>query len=188
MKDLAHFPNIKLAFILDGPNSFGCALLSGEHGALPLSPAIADKRVRGIISFEADLPDELLEGITVIGAIDWQPSGLMARAAVALPCCAWVEQEGTFVNNEGRAQRFKQVMKPGLPIKGLDPAGHPPREHRHNVPGGDILPSWRIVSELLVRLGDVSVDEPLSAQWEYVRVLAAEGTGAVLKVDSSGNS
>ena len=65
----------RLAFILDGPNAFGCALLAVEHGALPLSRAVADKRVKGIISFEADLPDELLEGITVIGAADWRPTG-----------------------------------------------------------------------------------------------------------------
>jgi NADH-quinone oxidoreductase subunit G len=171
---------VKLAFIMNGPNAFGCALLAGEHDAQPLSRAIADKRVKGIISFEADLSDELLEGITVIAAADWQPTGLLARAEVLLPTCAWVEQEGTFVNNEGRAQRFKQVMQPGLPITGLTPELHPPRIHRHDAPGGDVLPSWRILKQLLERMGDEQIKEPLSGRWEGLRSLDAEGSGKLL--------
>ena len=170
----------KLAFIMDGPNAFGCALLAGEHSALPLSRAIADKRVKGIISFEAELPDELLDGITVIGAADWRPTGLLARAEVVLPTCSWVEQEGTFVNYEGRAQRFKQVMQPGLPIKGLTPQLHPPRVHRHDAPGGDVLPAWRIVVQLLERLGEEHVPEPLSGRWEVLKSLDAERAGDLL--------
>jgi NADH-quinone oxidoreductase subunit G len=170
----------KLAFIMDGPNTFGCALLTQEYGALPLSRAIADKRVKGIIAFEADLPAGLPDDITVIGAADWRPTTLLARAEVVLPSCSWVEQEGIFVNNEGRAQSFKQVMQPGLPIMGLDPAGHPPRAHRHDTPGGDVLPAWRIMSELLVRLGGDRVIIPLNGRWEDLQVLDAEGTGKML--------
>jgi len=170
----------KLAIILDTPNAFGCALLAQEHGALPLSRAIADKRIKGIISFETDLPDELLEGIRVLGAADWLPTRLLARAEVVLPTCTWVEQEGTFVNNEGRAQRFKQVMHPGLPIKGLTPELHPPRIHRHDAPGGDVLPSWQILARLMGRMGDGQVDEPLSGRWEHLRCLDAEGAGVLL--------
>jgi NADH-quinone oxidoreductase subunit G len=170
----------KLVFIMDGPNAFGCALLAREHDALPLSRAIADKRVKGIISFEADLPDELLEGIRVLGAADWRPTGLLARAEVFLPTCAWVEQEGIFVNNEGRAQRFRQIMQPGLPIKGLTPELHPPRVHRHDALGGDVLPSWRIVSELLERMGEDRIEQPLDRCWEGLRSLDAEGSGELL--------
>jgi NADH-quinone oxidoreductase subunit G len=141
----------KLTFIMNGPNAFGCAILAGEHGARPLLRSIADKRIKGIIAFEADLPDDLLAGVRVLGAADWRPTGLLARAEVMLPSCAWVEQEGTFVNNEGRAQHFKQVMQPGRPIKGLTEALHPPREHRHDAPGGDVLPSWSIIAELIKR-------------------------------------
>jgi NADH-quinone oxidoreductase subunit G len=171
---------IKLAFILDGPNAFGCALLAAELGALPLSRGIADQRVKGIIAFEADLPDELLEGVSVLGAADWRPTGLMARAEVLLPTCAWVEQDGTFVNNEGRAQRFRQVMRPGLPIQGLTPELHPPRIHRHDAPGGDVLPAWRIVSELLERLGGDKIESPLDGRWAGLQGLDAEGTGVLL--------
>src|SRR5512133_1115131 len=170
----------KRVFILNGPNAAGCALLAGYHGARPLEQAIADKQVKGIISFEADLPDELLAGLSVIGASDWRPTGLLARAKVVLPTCSWVEQDGTFVNYEGRAQRFKQVMQPGLPIRGLTAELHPPRVHRHDAPGGDMLPSWRIVGQLVERLGESRIEEPLSGRWEHLKHLDAEGTGILL--------
>jgi NADH-quinone oxidoreductase subunit G len=166
----------KLAFIMDGPNAFGCALLASEHGAIPLSKAITDNQVKGIISFEADLPDKLLEGITIIGAADWQPTSLLARAEVVLPTCAWAEQDGIFVNNEGRAQRFSQVMQPGLPIKGLTPELHPPREHQHYVPGGDVLPSWRVALKLLGLLGENSFAMPLSRSWEHLAILTTDNS------------
>ena len=169
----------KLAFIMNGPNDFGCGLLAIEHGALPLSQAIADKRIKGIIAFEADLPAELLEGVRVIAAVDWQATDLLARAEVVLPTSAWVEQNGIFVSHEGRAQRFKQVMQPGLPIKGLNPELHPPRAHRHDTPGGDAIPSWRIVAKLLERMGEIHGEEPLSGRWEHLQGLDAEGTGTL---------
>ncbi len=165
------------AFVFSAPNDFGCALLSHEYGAVALAQAITDQRVKGIISFEADLPAELLQGIRVLGAADWRPTALLAQAEVALPSCAWVEQDGTFVNNEGRAQRFKQVMQPGLPIKGLTQKLHPPREHRHDAPGGDLLPAWHIISKVLERLGENPVEAPLSGQWQFLQKLGAESAG-----------
>jgi len=170
----------KLSFIMEGPNAFGCALLVEEFAALPLSRAIADKRVKGIIAFEADLPDDLPDGVRVLGAADWRPTRLLERAEVLLPTCAWVEQNGTFVNNEGRAQRFRQVMKPGLPIRGLTPELHPPRVHRHDAPGGDVLPAWRIMADLMIRLGGEGVADPLDGRWEGLKGLDAEGSGMLL--------
>jgi len=170
----------KLSFIMEGPNAFGCALLVEEFGGLPLSRAIADNRVKGIIAFEADLPDDLPDGVRVLGAADWHPTGLLERAEVFLSTCAWVEQDGTFVNNEGRAQRFRQVMKPGLPIRGLTPELHPPRVHHHDAPGGDVLPAWHIVAELMIRLGGEGVADPLDGSWEGLKGLNAEGSGMLL--------
>ena len=170
----------RLAILMDEPNDYGCALLSDEYGAIPLFRAMADKRVKGIISFEADLSEELLQGIRVLGAVDWRPGDVLNCAEVVLPASAWVEQDGIFVNYEGRAQRFKQVMQPGLPIKGLTPELHPPRAHRRDTPGGDPLPSWRIVSALLERMGENPAEEPLSGRWEHLRNLDAESAGQTL--------
>ncbi|HEX9079291.1 MAG TPA: NADH-quinone oxidoreductase subunit NuoG [Desulfuromonadaceae bacterium] len=177
---------LKVAFILDGPNAFGCALLAREQGAVPFSQALADGGIRGVIGFEADLPPEMTAGIRVLAVADWRPTPLLSSAEIVLPSAAWVEQEGIFVNNEGRAQRFNRVMRPGLPVKGLDPAGHPPRVHRQTPPGGDLLPAWRIAGELLERLGGERGGEPLSGSWEPLRGLNAEGEGAVYGADAWG--
>jgi NADH-quinone oxidoreductase subunit G len=170
----------KLAFLLDGPNAFGCGLLAGEHGAISFSEAVAGGGIKGIITLEADLPDDLPPEIRVLAVADWRPTALLERAEVVLPVTSWVEMDGTYVNNEGRAQRFKQVMQPGLPISGLTPELHPPRVHRHDAPGGDVLPSWRIVAGLLERLGEERIEEPLSGRWERLRTLDAEGSGVLL--------
>jgi NADH-quinone oxidoreductase subunit G len=173
-------PEPKLAFILDGPNAFGCAELARRHRGVALSTALADSRIKGIISFEADLPDDLPDGIAVLGAADWRPTGLVARAGVFLPTTAWVEQEGIYINNEGRAQCFKKIMNPGLPIKGLTPELHPPRVHGKDAPGGDVAPSARLIALLMQRLGEAVVDEPLSGSWETLKDLDATGAGVII--------
>lgn len=167
----------KLACLLPGPNAFGAALLSGEHDGTSLSAAIATGRVKGILAVEADIPPELLEGVPFVAACDWLPTDLLQRADIVLPTTAWVETDGTFVNNEGRAQRFKRVMEPGLPIKGLDPALHPPRVHRKEPPGGDLRPAWRVMAAIMERLGEELVEEPLTGRWEGLRDLDPEGEG-----------
>ncbi len=169
----------KLAFLLDGPNAFGCGLLAREHGAISFSEAVAGGGIKGIITLEADLPDDLPSEIRVLAVADWRPTSLLERAEAVLPVTSWVEMDGTYVNNEGRAQRFTQVMQPGLPIRGLTPELHPPRVHRHDAPGGDVLPTWRIVAELLERLGEERIEEPLSGRWEKMRTLDAEGSGVM---------
>jgi len=182
--DAAAQSGAKLAFILDSPNAFGCALLAKKHGAVPISNALASGKIKGLITFEADLPAEMTEGLTVLAAVDWLTTPLASQAEIILPATAWVEMDGTFVNNEGRAQHFKQVMQPGLPIKGLDPGGHPPRVHRFTPPGGNLLPAWQVLAEIIERLGGEKIDEPFSGQWEKLRELDPEGVGMSLLEDN----
>ena len=144
---------------------------------MPLAQAIADGKIHGVIVVEADIPTELLAGIPFVAALDWLPTSAVAAAQILLPSTAWVEMDGTCINFEGRAQRFKKVMNPGLPIKGLDPSGHPSHTHHLAAPGGDLRPAWTIVSELIVRLGGDRVVEPISGRWEKLCNLDAEGEG-----------
>ncbi|ABQ24542.1 NADH-quinone oxidoreductase subunit NuoG [Geotalea uraniireducens] len=167
----------KLACLLSGPNAFAAAMLSREHGAPGLSQAIAGGTIRGIIAFEADIPPELLADIPFVAAADWLPTETVKQAQIFLPTTAWVEMEGTFINNEGRAQRFKQVMQPGLPIKGLDPALHPPRVHGRVAPGSDVRPAWQVIDALIERLGGERIVEPLGNRWEKLHNLDPEGGG-----------
>lgn len=170
----------KQVFLLDGPNGCGAALLAKEHQSIALSQAIADGTVKGLIAVEADIPVELLEGIPFIAALDWRHTDTVRAAEVVLPTTAWVEMDGTFINNEGRAQRFNKVMQPGLPIKGLNPALHPPRQHSSSVPGGDLRPAWQILAELISMRGNGQVAEPLADHWRELLQLAAESEGLLV--------
>ncbi len=166
--------------LLSGPNACGAALLARQHGAVPLAEAIASGQVKGVIGIEADIPAELLEGVPLVAAMDWRPTSLTEKADIILPTTAWVEMDGTFVNAEGRAQRFRRVMQPGLPIRGQGPALHPPRAHRMLPPGNSIRPAWQVIAALLERLGDEPVSEPLGDEWERLRSLDPEGEGICL--------
>jgi len=172
--------NYKIACLLNGPNAFGAALLSGMHDAISFSEAVATGKVKGVIAVEADIPAELLQGIPVVAALDWRDTGIARAARIFLPTTAWVEMDGTYINNEGRAQRFRKVMNPGLPIKGLDPAGHPPRVHSATPPGGDPRPAWQVVAGIIERLGGDRIVEPFYGEWEKLRGLDAEGSGILI--------
>jgi NADH-quinone oxidoreductase subunit G len=167
----------KTAYLFSGPNACGAALLAKEHKATSFTAALATGKVKGVLAIEADIPAELLTGIPLVAAADWLPTDLVKRADIFLPTTAWVEMDGTFVNNEGRGQRFRQVMNPGLPIKGLDPAIHPPRIHSHAAPGSDPRPAWRLIAQLMERLGGDKVTETLGGRWEKLRDIPTDGEG-----------
>jgi NADH-quinone oxidoreductase subunit G len=67
----------------------------------------------------ADAVDELFARAKSVVALDHLANATTERAAVVLPAATFAESDGTFVNNEGRAQRFYQVFVPteGLEIK-----------------------------------------------------------------------
>jgi NADH-quinone oxidoreductase subunit G len=175
--EAARVTGSKLAFILSGPNAFGAALLAREHGTSALSEVLSSGKVKGIIAVEADIPPELLEGLLLVASLDWLPTDMVKRSDLFLPTTAWVEMDGIFINNEGRAQRYKKVLAPGLPIKGFDPALHPPRIHRGTIPGGDVRPAWRVITEIIERLGGERAAAPLSGRWGNLEGLDAEGEG-----------
>jgi NADH-quinone oxidoreductase subunit G len=171
---------VKVAALSSGPNGVGAALLTREHGGTSLQEAAASGRLKGIIAVEADIPVDLRAGITLLAIADWLPAGSAVPVDIFLPTTAWVEMDGTYVNFEGRAQRFTKVMSPGLPIKGLDSALHPPRVHRVAPPGGDPRPAWRILAELIERLGGDRVDDPFTGRWAGLCDLDPEGEGRVV--------
>ena len=168
---------VKVAYLLSGPNACGAALLAREHETTALTEAVASGKVKGLLAIEADIPAELLEGVSFVAVADWLPTDLAKRADIFLPTTPWVEMDGTYVNNEGRGQRFRQVMKPGLPIKGLDAALHPPRIHRKSPPGGEMLPAWQVIARLIERVGGERISKPLDGRWEPLRNLPPDGEG-----------
>jgi len=175
-----HHDNLKLACIFHAPNSYAAAQLSREHGAISLEQAIKSGVIKGVIAIEADIPERLLVAIQSVFALDWRKTPSVQAAQIVIPTTAWVEMDGTYINCEGRAQRFKKVMNPGMPVRGLDQSGHPPHIHRSIPPGGEARPAWQLVAEIIERLGGERITEPLSGKWERLRELDAESEGVMI--------
>jgi NADH-quinone oxidoreductase subunit G len=187
----------KLALLQPGANGFGAALLAREHGAVSLSEALAAKKVKGIICFEPELPAGLPAGIATLACADWCRSEAAEAATIFLPTTTWIESEGTSVNFEGRAQRFRRAMHAGLPLRGLEAkyyshtkdgmpapcAGpcqaepYPPRVHRGPIPGGQEQEAWKVMARLLEKLGGERIDQPLLGKWAKLKDLDPEGGG-----------
>src|SRR6185369_1010541 len=174
------FAGARLAFLFNGPNSCGAALLAREYVAGSFRGAIATGKIKGVISIEADIPRELLEGMPFVAAMDWRPIPAIRAAQIVIPTPAWVEMDGTFINFERRAQRFKKVMNPGFPVKEPGPACHPPHIHRTLPPGGDARPAWQTVARIIERLGGEQIVEPLTGKWEQLRGIDAEKEGVMI--------
>lgn len=191
---LTHLATIsaKLMLLQPGPNGFGAGMLSNEHDALSLSELLAAKKVKAVVCFEADIPVEMLEAVDVLGCADWRKTGIVDRGSVLLPTTTWVESDGTSINFEGRAQRFQRAMRAGFALKGLEskyhspcdrpPLGettplHPPRVHRKEIPGGGERDSWKVMAQLLEKLGGDRVTDPLFGKWSKLKHLDPEGGG-----------
>jgi NADH-quinone oxidoreductase subunit G len=173
----AETSGLQAAIIFDSPNDFAIATLANEYRTPSLEEVLASGKIKGIICFEANIPDEILAKTPILALADWLPTDALNRTAIFLPTTPWVEMDGTFINNEGRAQRFRQVMKPGLPIKGLDPAKHPPRIHRRAPPGSDPRPASQLIADLISRISGEPATDPFSGGWNFLRNLDPEGEG-----------
>jgi NADH-quinone oxidoreductase subunit G len=170
----------KFAPIFAGPNGCGAALIAAVHAAVSLEAALAGGSVKAIIAVETEIPAALAGDIPVIAAIDWQRTAAVERAEIVLPTAAWLEMDGTFINNEGRAQRFRKVMQSGIPVAQALDGGHPPRRHRPDVQGGDVREAWRVISELLGSMDAEQPLDPLPGEWCRLRDLDPEGEGELV--------
>ncbi|MFO0734190.1 MAG: molybdopterin-dependent oxidoreductase, partial [Nitrospiraceae bacterium] len=123
----------RLSFVLPEANSAGLALLGG--GSLnDALDAISQGKADTVIVLENDLyrradhakVDAFFDRAQTVMVIDSLEHRTTAHADVLLPAATGPESDGTFVNHEGRAQRFYQVF----------------------VPDGDVKESWRWLSDL----------------------------------------
>jgi NADH-quinone oxidoreductase subunit G len=125
----------RLAFAVPECNSMGAALMGG--GELEEAFAAArDGAVDAAVILENDLyrrapagaVEDFLAGLRHVVVIDHTLTPTGERAEVVLPAATFAEGDGTLVSQEGRAQRFYQVLPPS----------------------GDVRESWRWVRDLLL--------------------------------------
>lgn len=105
----------RLAYYFAGPNTVGAGLLRADSEPDSLYQAIADGSIKALIVTERNLVHDfareedlnsLLARLELLVVIDSIGHPLAARADVLLPCVSHYQAFGTFVNFEGRAQRF----------------------------------------------------------------------------------
>ena len=123
----------RLSVVLPECNSAGLALLGGGslHDAFD---SISQGKADTVIVLENDLyrranqdkVDAFLDTASTVIVIDSLEHRTTAHADVLFPASTGPESDGTFVNQEGRAQRFYQVF----------------------VPDGEVKASWRWLSDL----------------------------------------
>ncbi|MCL7455125.1 MAG: NADH-quinone oxidoreductase subunit NuoG, partial [Anaerolineae bacterium] len=146
----------RLGFCVPECNSLGLALMGG--GELEAAAdAVREGRVDTVIVLENDLYrraaapalEDLGEAGHVI-VLDHVSSRTTDWAEVLLPAATFAGADGTLVNNEGRAQRYYQVL----------------------VPEGEIQESWRWIRDIMVATGRLeanawqNLDEVLAAMVE----------------------
>jgi NADH-quinone oxidoreductase subunit G len=123
----------ELFLVVPEANTMGLALLGGASLDDALARIEADE-VDTVIVVENDLEkrlgaarlDRARLGDCRLIVIDHLAHATAARADLVLPAATFAEGDGTLVNNEGRAQRFFQVM----------------------APAGDVVESWRWIAAL----------------------------------------
>ena len=128
----------ELSLVVPECNSLGLALMGG--GSLEAArEAVQSQEKAALVVLENDLyrrVDEavagsLLQEAAYVVVLDHLPSRTTREADLVLPAGTFAESDGTLVNNEGRAQRFFQVL----------------------APFGEVRESWRWLGELALLSG-----------------------------------
>ena len=145
-------------YLLPGANAFGAAFLSTPNGSfVQMIEGMENGSVKALLVVENDpfwsFPDQkrmeqAIDGLDLLMVIDYLPSKTAERAHVLLPSSTLFETGMTFVNQEGRVQLAPAVHRGGIPIEQLTGGGHPPRQFRSDIPGGEPKAAWQILSEI----------------------------------------
>ncbi len=168
----------QLCFTVPECNSLGLGLLGGD-GLEAAFQEVEEQRADTIIILEndlyrrADAPSvtAFLNAGRHIVVLDHLAGPITAKAEVVLPAGTFAETGGTFVNSEGRAQRFFPVFHPGEPIQEswrwlldmMHLAKRPEGEH------------WKIIDDLIRALSETIPD--LKPVWDVALPAGFRMTG-----------
>ncbi len=172
-------PGAGLFYVLPHANAFGAGLLSSAPDPMELLEAMEKGDVSGLVVLESDplgqFPGQervsrALGRLDFLLVMDYLDSLTARRANLFLPTQTLFECGGTFVNQEGRAQRAPHIHCGGVPILQVGEGGHPPRVFGSEIPGGEPRPAHG----LLAWLGDIFAPGEEWSAGELPRVLAQE--------------
>ena len=150
--------NASLCLVMPECNSFGLALLSDRGLDAAFEDAQAGDDIAIVLEndiyrrLQIDKADDFLAAFHRVVVIDHLFHRTALGADMLLPAATFAEEDGTFVNNEGRAQRYFQVFPPG----------------------GLIRPGWRWLTEVMAQQG-----RPEGKTWRSLDALIASMAKAV---------
>ncbi len=129
----------ELSYVVPECNSLGMGLMC-DRGIELACEELTSGRAETLVILENDLyrsadaamVDRLFDAAKRVIVIDHLPHQTTARADIVFPAATFAEGDGTWVNNEGRAQRSYQVF----------------------VPAGNIQESWRWLRDLMAAIGN----------------------------------
>jgi NADH-quinone oxidoreductase subunit G len=153
---IAQKADARLFFISGACNSMGALLVGGK----PIEAAI-DIAEKGLVdtaivvendlyySVGPELSARLLNSAGKIIAIDSLFNRTIENADIVLPAAPFSESEGTFINNEGRGQRFFKVVAPEDDVQ----ESWRWLSSLLSLPGGNHFSSWTTLDDLI---GDIA--------------------------------
>ncbi len=118
-------PQAAISLAMPEANTLGLAMMDPAGAGLEsAAKAIREGSADTVVVLENNLyrraapslADEVLKRAKHVVVLDYLPSETTALAELVLPAGTFAESDGTFVNNEGRAQRFFQVFVPAEPV------------------------------------------------------------------------
>ena len=120
-------------------NSLGAAMLGGELTLEDALQRLAEGAADSVVVMENDLHrrvdgeavNRALANAADVVVLDVLETATAETATLALPAASYAESTGTFVNHEGRAQRFYQVFEPQQ----------------------DVAPAWRWLADAAIAAG-----------------------------------
>jgi len=136
-----------LGLMLLDPKRLGKALEGAESGSVPAAIVLESDLFR---SARTESVESFLSRVGETVLLDHSPQATAHRAQLVLPVSTFAETEGTFVNGEGRAQRFFAAMSPR----------------------GEAMDSWRWLAAAHLRHDWQSLDEVTGACAVAIPVLA----------------
>jgi NADH-quinone oxidoreductase subunit G len=153
-------PNCWLSVVVPEANTLGVALMGGmpvdealgriESGEADTLVVLENDLARRVSPVQFEQAVSKARNVIVLDCIE---TATTAHASIVLPAPAWVECDGTFVNNETRAQRFYQVF----------------------VPEEEASPAWRTLANVTLRL--VQGPQEMLKQVQH----DVDGSGEMLK-------